>query len=70
MHANFYQKYQKIVYKNICGMIKAFLKYWNLLRALNRTSITLIPKVVLLKRFLTIDQLVNVTCLINLFPTY
>lgn len=38
------QKSWNILNNNICGMIKALLRHGYILRTLNRTNITLIPK--------------------------
>lgn len=44
MHAISYKKCWNVPNKNICSMVKVFLKHGRLLRDLNRTNITFIPK--------------------------
>ena len=44
LQASFYQKYWKIVRKFVCKMVRAFFYNGHLLKEINRTVITLIPK--------------------------
>ena len=44
LQASFYQKYWKIVGKSVCKMVRAFFHNGHLLKEINRTFITLIPK--------------------------
>ena len=44
LQASFYQKYWKIVGKFVCKMVRAFFHNGHLLKEINRTFITLIPK--------------------------
>ena len=41
---SFYQKYQKIIEKSTCKMVKAFFNNQHTLKEINRTFVTLIPK--------------------------
>ena len=44
LQASFYQKYWKIIGKSVCKMVKALFYNGHMLKEINRTFITLIPK--------------------------
>ena len=44
LQPSFYQKYRKMIGKYVCKMVRAFFHNGHLLKEMNRTFITLIPK--------------------------